>query len=152
MRILKGMAAKMLHRSMRRQARRTRVNLRLILVCASLCAAMACLPARAQTAAPPLEPESAFGDFMRNFKFRHPPVTPKDFVVKSRAAAPPNEFMPVEKTPPDHDIKVKSKEEVAATTAALDALRGSHDHVAGRKPGASAAKGKKRLKAAAAAH
>ena len=119
------------------------MNLRLIFMCASLGVALASLPAMAQPAAPPPQPESAFGDFMRNFKFRHPPVTPKDFVVKSRAAAPPVEFMPVEKTPPDHDIKIKSKEEVAATTAALDALRGRHDHVAGRKP-------KKPLKAAAA--
>lgn len=128
------------------------MKLRLICICASLCAALVCLPAIAQTAPPP-EPESAFGNFMRNFKFKHPPVTPKDFVVKSRAAAPPIDFMPVEKTPPDHAVKVKSKDEITATTAALDALRGRHDQIADRKPGAPVAglaKGKKRVKAAAA--
>ena len=70
----------------------------------------------------------------RATKFRHDPVTPKDFVVKSRTTAARDDFMPVGITPPERDIRVKSGSEVAGTEAALDALRGKHDRVAGRKP------------------
>ena len=108
------------------------------------------LPALASAQAappPPAEPASAVGDFLKSFKFKHPPVTPKDFVVNSRAASPRHDFMPVESTPPDHDIKVKSAAEIASTTAALDAMRGHHDSLTGRRPRALV-KAKKPPKAA----
>ena len=71
---------------------------------------------------------------LRATGIRHGPISPQDFVVKSRASAPRHDFMPVGVTPPEHSIRVKTPEEIKATTASLDALRGGHAHLAGRKP------------------
>lgn len=86
----------------------------------------------AQTLPSP-EPESAVGDLLLKFKIRHGPVTPKDFVVNSRQSAPRHDFMPVGVTPPDHEMKVKSQDEILATTASLDALRARHGRPAGSR-------------------
>ena len=106
----------------------------------------------------PEQEQSGAEALLLKFKIKHPPVTPKDFVVKSRAAAPRHDFMPVGVTPPDRVVKVKSASEITATTAALDARRGAHDRLSGRKPEPRAGKAKasdkasakKRIKAAAA--
>ena len=81
--------------------------------------------------------QSATEDLLLSLKIKHGPVTPKDFVVNSRASAPRHDFMPVGVTPPDHAIRIKSKDEVLAATAALDGLRGRHDRAAERKPRAA---------------
>ena len=111
--------------------------------------------APAPIVAPEQEQSGAEGLLLK-FKFKHPPVTPKDFVVKSRASAPRHDFMPVGVTPPDHAVKVKNASEIAATTAALDARRGAHERLSSRKPtpqaGKAKASAKKRIKAAAAPH
>lgn len=81
----------------------------------------------------PAGAQSAAEDLLLSLKIKHGPVTPKDFVVNSRASAPRHDFMPVGVTPPDHALKIKSKDEVLAATAALDGLRGRHDRAAGRR-------------------
>ena len=90
--------------------------------------------ARAQTL-PPVADDSILAKIARATKFRHDPVTPKDFVVQSRASAPRTNFMPVGVTPPDHAIAVKSVANVRGTEASLIALRSGHDRLAGRKQG-----------------
>ena len=81
--------------------------------------------------------QSVTEDLLLSLKIKHGPVTPKDFVVNSRASAPRHDFMPVGVTPPDHSIRVKSADEVLAAAAALDGLRGRHDRAGGRTPRAA---------------
>ena len=94
------------------------------------------LPAAACAQTPgDAEPGGVEG-LLRAAGIKHGPIAAKDFVVKSRASAPRHDFMPVGVTPPDHAVRVKTPEEIEATTASLDALRGGHGRPAGSKPAA----------------
>ena len=105
--------------------------------------------AAAQSLSPPEQEQSGAEGLLLKFKIKHPPVTPKDFVVNSRASAPRHDFMPVGVTPPDRVVKVKSASEITAATEALDARRGAHDRLSGRKPTPQSGKAKVSDKASA---
>ena len=57
---------------------------------------------------------------------------PKDFVVKSRASAATNDYIPVHERPPARPEKVLTPAGVAAERKALEAVAANHDRISGR--------------------